>query len=176
MRRVWKNNRSLVKLLDLRCRTSLELRAQRRCIPVRSGASCFQNPHRSCHLPVWSLCAGLWSRQRCKLWVPPAAGTGGLCSFGLSPSAATVSTRSSQLITHRDKFQNASTPTRSVYLDFSLSLLIAELNTLIARRKDYRKDQWLIPSVFFFFKAKIGKWKDCADLQHIKKSGFIQGL
>lgn len=157
-------------MLDLRCQTCLELQAQRRCIPVRSGASCFQNPRRSCRLPVWSLCAGLWSRQRCKLWVPPAAGTGGLCSFGLSPSAATVSSKKQPVDNTQGQL-----PKRIDTNQISLSWFLSLFPYWLQSRTHWLQEEKITEKIndlfrlFFFFKAKIGKWKDCADLQPYKK-------
>lgn len=76
--------------VDLHSRTSPEQQAQRRCIPGHSEVACSQSPHRSFHLPGWTVWAGLWSKRRYRLWVLPASGNEGPCSFGLSPSAATV--------------------------------------------------------------------------------------
>lgn len=76
--------------VDLHSRTSPEQQAQRRCIPGHSEVACSQSPHRSFHLPGWTVWAGLWSKRRYRLWALPASGNEGPCSFGLSPSAATV--------------------------------------------------------------------------------------
>lgn len=173
--------------VDLHSRTSPEQQAQRRCIPGHSEVACSQSPHRSFHLPGWTVWAGLWSKRRYRLWVLPASGNEGPCSFGLSPSAATVRSEkqtvdNTQAHVPVHTWKQIHTNQISLSRFFSSSSffpLIAELKTLIAKKKKKgrnitRKDQWLISC--FFGRQKIVRLKDCVDFQHIKQLRIIQQL
>lgn len=147
--------------VDLHSRTSPEQQAQRRCIPGHSEVACSQSPHRSFHLPGWTVWAGLWSKRRYRLWVLPASGNEGPCSFGLSPSAATVRSEkqtvdNTQAHVPVHTWKQIHTNQISLSRFFSSSSffpLIAELKTLIAKKKkrpEHYKKRSMTYFVFFW--------------------------
>lgn len=160
--------------VDLHSRTSPEQQAQRRCIPGHSEVACSQSPHRSFHLPGWTVWAGLWSKRRYRLWVLPASGNEGPCSFGLSPSAATVRSEKQTVDnTQAHTWKQIHTNQISLSRFFSSS----SFENADCKKKGQnitRKDQWLISC--FFGLQKIVRLKDCVDFQHIKQLRIIQQL
>lgn len=144
--------------VDLHSRTSPEQQAQRRCIPGHSEVACSQSPHRSFHLPGWTVWAGLWSKRRYRLWVLPASGNEGPCSFGLSPSAATVRSEkqtvdNTQAHVPVHTWKQIHTNQISLSRFFSSSSFfppIAELKTLIAKKRaEHYKKRSMTYFVFF---------------------------
>lgn len=173
--------------VDLHSRTSPEQQAQRRCIPGHSEVACSQSPHRSFHLPGWTVWAGLWSKRRYRLWVLPASGNEGPCSFGLSPSAATVRSEKQTVDntqahvpvhTWKQIHTNQISLSRFFFFFFFFSpdrwAENADCKKKEKGRNITRKDQWLISC--FFGLQKIVRLKDCVDFQHIKQLRIIQQL
>lgn len=173
--------------VDLHSRTSPEQQAQRRCIPGHSEVACSQSPHRSFHLPGWTVWAGLWSKRRYRLWVLPASGNEGPCSFGLSPSAATVRSEKQTVDntqahvpvhTWKQIHTNQISLSRFFFFFFFFSPWSLSWKRWLQKKKKgrniTRKDQRLISC--FFGLQKIVRLKDCVDFQHIKHLRIIQQL
>lgn len=167
------------KKKNLHFQTSPVRRAQRRCTPGCSGVACFQSLHRSCHLPGWTLWAGLWSTPRYTLWVRCASGSEGLCSFGLSPSAAMVKEADgSEGGEARSTWKHVHT--HSICL--SLSDCRAEKRWLQKKKRKKKNTQnfrgkinYLLPSVLGGVQ-KIVRLKDCVDFLHLKQLRIIWQL
>lgn len=169
--------------VDLHSRTSPEQQAQRRCIPGHSEVACSQSPHRSFHLPGWTVWAGLWSKRRYRLWVLPASGNEGPCSFGLSPSAATVRSEKQTVDntqahvpvhTWKQIHTNQISLSRFFFFFFFFSPDRWAENADCKKKKKAGTLQEKISC--FFGLQKIVRLKDCVDFQHIKQLRIIQQL